>query len=358
VALRIPDDKEEHKLTQISSNDRSNVDQYMYVAIHDGIILADGDMVGTIDEIRVRLIGDAAYEAWEVIICPDDWGVNRSQEKSFADIFSKELLKSTHRWALKEVNLAWKKAIMPLLLILVIGTGSTFGYKYWTQKKAADAELLRMQSEEAAKGQKVTVTESIKPWLKMPLAANFVAACSDALRHVGINGGNWQLKTVECAEGMLTVNWTKPNEYAWISHLKAVQPGAKFASDGLSASVSVPVSIQSANNAIDAIEVLPIQDGISLRYYDLGSRYGMTIRVERSAASVAPALLPGQQAVAQEVAPPKTWASFSVQVDTKIDPVQAASLLSYPGLRLQKITYAFTSGFFQYQLTGVQYVHP
>lgn len=339
VALRIPDDK----------------DQYIFVAVHDGVILADGDMVGTRDEVRVRLTGDSSYEAWEVIICPGDWGVARSQDKDFADIFSEDSLKSPKRWTLKEVTIAWKKAVLPLILIAVIVTGSTFGFKYWTQKKAAEAELLRMQSEEVAKGQRATIAEPTKPWPTMPSAVSFAAACKAALQRVGMTAGNWQLKDIECSEGKLTVNWAKPNESAWISHLQAVRPEAQFSADGLSASVSVLVTTQASN---DFTEVLPSQNGISLRYYDLASRYGMAVRIEAPAAPAAPAALPGQQAGQSAPVAPLSWAVLNVQATTNIDPVQAAGVLSYPGLRLQKITYANKSGLLQYQLTGVQYVNP
>lgn len=350
VALRIPDDKESLKLLQ-----NRTADQYIFVAVHDGVILADGDMVGTRDEVRVRLTGDSSYEAWEVIICPGDWGVARSQDKDFADIVSEDSLKSPKRWALKEVTIAWKKAILPLILIAVVATGSTFGFKYWTQKKAAEAELLRIQSEEVAKGQRATIAEPTKPWPTMPFAVSFAAACSAAFQRVGMTAGNWQIKDIECSEGKLTVNWAKPNESAWISHLQAVRPDAQFSVDGLSASVSVPVTTQASN---DFTEVLPSQNGISLRYYDLASRYGMAVRVEASAAPATPAALPGQQAGQQAPVAPLSWAVLNVQVTTNIDPVQAAGVLSYPGLRLQKITYANKSGLLQYQLSGVQYVRP
>lgn len=338
VAIRIPDDK----------------GQYIFVAVHGGVILADGDMVGTRDEVRVRLTSDTSYGSWDAIICPGDWGVGNSQEKDFAEFFNDEALKGMNKWALKEVSFAWEKYLIPAVSVAILVTGAAFGVNYWSHKKAAAAEALRVQNELIAEGQKATIAAPIKPWPLLPLSMPFAVACSDAHQRVGETAGNWRLVAIDCADGSLTARWEKPDDSAWISHLKAIRPDAVIASDGLSASVTTAAMASPSNNFK---EVLPPQAGISLRYYDLAARFGMAVRVDPPVAPVAAPLLPGQQATPQVVAPP-AWLELNVQVITSMDPVQAVGVLSYPGLRLKKISYTNKAGRIQYQLTGVQYVNP
>lgn len=338
VAVRIPGDQ----------------GQFIYVAVHDGVILADGDASGTRDEVRVRLTGDASYESWDAIICPGDWGVASSKEKEFEEFFNEEALKSPGKWALKESSVDLRKYTIPAVLLLVLLGGSVYGFNYWTKKKAAAAEALRIQQQLIADGQKATIAEPVKPWPLLPLSIPFAVACSEAFNRVGLTAGNWRLVTIDCSDDNLTARWEKPDESAWISHLKALRPDAVVALDGLSASVSTPAK---ANPSNDFMEALPPQGEISLRYYDLAARYGMALRIDPPAAPPVAALLPGQQATPVAVVAP-SWLERPVQVTTSMDPIQVASILSYPGLRFKKISYANKAGRIQYQLIGVQYVNP
>lgn len=339
VALQLPDDR----------------DTYMFVSVRDGVILADGDMLGTRDEIRVRLVGDVAYGGWDIVVCPGDWGISNSDDREFSQFFTKDVLKAPKKWALKDTTIAWKKAVGPVVLVIAVAVGGSYGWGVWTKKKEAAAAALRQQQEEVARGQRVTPTAPPKPWPLIPGVVSFAQACSQALSKAGLSAGNWQLWTIDCESGTLTISWVKTNERAWISHLKAVRPDAIIFADGMTASVSVPAMAPTSN---DFSEALPEQRDISLRYYDLASRYGMAVRIDAAVAATPPVALPGQaSSLAIPVAPP-SWAELAVHITTSIDPVQVAAVLAHPGLRFKKINYVFTSGVMQYQLTGVQYVRP
>lgn len=338
VAMSLPDDQ----------------DTYMFVSVRDGVILADGDSVGTRDEIRVRLVGDVAYGGWDLVVCPGEWGVLDAEERNFNSFFTPAILKAVKQWQLKETTIAWRKAVVPVALLVVIAVSSIYGWNVWQKKKTATAEALRLQQEEVARGQKVAPNESPKPWPLMPGTQAFTQACSQAFRQVGLSAGNWALDGVVCEGGLLTVRWIKSGESAWVSHLKSVRPEAAIASDGMSATVSVPAVAAPSN---DFGTALPRVDGLSLRYYDLASRYGMAVRIDQPQAPPAPAVLPGQQTNSAPVAAP-SWAAMPLQVTASFDPVEVASVLDYPGLRFTKIAYAFKNGAIQYQFTGVQYVRP
>ncbi|MFC6281228.1 type 4b pilus protein PilO2 [Polaromonas aquatica] len=330
-----------------------NQDVYVYVAVRGGVILADGDAVGTADEIRVRMGGAISFGGWDRIICPAEWGNLDSEERTFDSFFSQESLNNLKSWRLEEIKLAWRKAVLPLLLLIAVAGATSYGWNLYQKKKIAAAEALRLQQEaENERGQRVASVVPTKPWLISPGATAFAQACSMAYSKAELAGGNWTLDGVICEGGLLTVTWKKTSEQAWISHLKTTHPNAVIANDGQSASVA----IQAVASQIHApVTSLPSANGLALRYYDLASRYGLALRIEQASAPAAPAVLPGQVANAAPVTP-STWSSFGVNITANFDPAEVAAVLDYPGLRFTKIAYIHKAGAIQYQLTGVQYV--
>ncbi len=337
VAIQLPDDR----------------NSYFYLAIRETMILADGDVVGTRDEIRVKLVGDVSYEGWDIVICPDEWGVGDSVEKSFEEFFNETALKNPKRWTLVEVSIAWRKYVMPAFLIFALAVGGAFGWSYWSKKKALEAEILRQREAEAALGRRVAPTAPPKPWPLIPNPKTFAVACAKALETAGVVAGNWVLDKIECESGRLSIRWNKTTESAWISHISATRPNVVLSQDGMAATLVQP-ALAPASERFD--EILPPADQASLRIYDLASRYGLSVRVT-PAVITAPAALPGQPSP-QSNAIPSAWSELNFLIATQIDPRELADVIAYPGLRIQKISYAIRSGLYQYQITGVQYARP
>ena len=325
-------------------------DVYIFVCVRDGVILADGDSVGTRDEMRVRLVGDVAYGGWDVVLCPSEWGVLDSEEATFDNFFNADTFKNAKHWQLAETSIEWQKTVVPVALIVVVGIAALYGWNMWQKKQAAAVELLRLQQEEVERGQKAALTELPKPWPLMPNTNAFTHACIEASKQVGVSAGNWKLDGATCEGGSLTVRWLKSGESAWISHLKAVRPNAVIADDGQSATVTIAAFAAPSN---DFSTQLPPVAELNLRYLDLASRYGMSVRIELPQAPPAPAILPGQEAPS---IPAPSWMAMPLHVEASFDPNEAAALLSYPGLRFTKLAFAYKAGAIQYQFTGMQYV--
>lgn len=335
VALQVPGDR----------------GSFVLVSAHGGPILADGDCSGTADEIRVKLVADAAYGTWGQIICPAEWGVSNSEELTFESFFTPEILKNAKQWRLTETTFNWKKTVFPVGVAVVVVAASLFAGNEWKKSKAAAAaELVRLQLE-LEQSQHPAEVEIPKPWLTAPDAKSFTQACSNAFGKTQLAAGNWTLDGVVCEGGLLTATWKRGNGNAWISHLKVTHPTAIVAIDGQSASVAAPAEA--------AVKVAPIAlpgiNGLVLRYLDLSSRYGVAVRIDPPLAPPAPVVLPGQSATAAPT-PAPTWAGLPIQVASSFDPSAVVAVLDYPGLRFTKIAYVVKAGAIQYQLTGVQYV--
>ena len=344
--------KEGHKSYLIALSLPADRDTYIFISVRDSVILADGDQSGTQDEIRVRLVSDVSYGGWDAVICPDEWGVLDGKERDLESFLSAKTLKSRSQWQLKEINIAWRKAMLPVIILSVLAVAGSYGWIEWQKKKVLAAQLLQQQQEEVERGQRVAPTEKLKPWPLVPGAVDFVQACTQAWQQANLTAGNWTLDSTNCANGKLTIKWKKANQSAWISHIKMTRPEAVITDDGMSATVTNAAQAEPAN---DLTTELPAAGAVTQRYQELASMYGLVIRIEQAKTDAEPTALPGQTTnVPTETT---SWTALPISIEANIDPSQIIEAIDQAGLRISRLDYITKAGQTQYKLTGVQYVH-
>ena len=332
--------------------------QLLYLAMRDGVILADGDSVAGEAQVRSRLTEDCAYRGWDLVLCPPDWGVSEGQPRSLESFFSSQALKHPKRWQLQELRVHFARLALFGAVAAAIAVAGAWGWRNYAERQQIAQALLSAQGHQSERAsderdRRVAVIP-LPPWPLMPRPTDFAQACIGAFVRTGSVAGNWKFDGAVCEAGQLTLRWTKASDAAWVSHLTAVRPQATIADDGSSAWVSTEAV---APVVPDAGEALQDARSLRLRYLELASRYGMTIRVDPVQSPAPPAQLPGQPPPAAPAPPP--WAETNVQVHVAFDPVQAARLLEAPGLRFRRMVFAVSKdGVSQYQFSGVHYVRP
>ncbi len=349
IADAMAEEKKTSCLIAIALPEDAN--SFVFVAIRDGVILADSDFIGTRDEIKVRLTSDMSYGGWDSVICPDEWAVINATERSLDSFFTPDTIKEIRRWKLTEASIAWRKAAVLLGIVVIIGVASVYGWKQWQHKKYLAAEALRIQQEEVEMGLKSATTEPAKPWPLLPTALDFATACDRAYQRINTTAGNWQLDRVACENQSLNLRWVKSTNGAWPSHLAAARPDITIAPDGLTATLSFPLQVEPAN---DFTLPLPSGANMQLSYLDAAARMGVALVIQPAKAPAPPPQLPGQQAPPQQ-ASLASWVEFTISVESAIGPVEVVRALDHPGFRLTSIEYVTKSGVPNYKLLGVQY---
>jgi hypothetical protein len=118
---------------------------WLYVAQREGVIMPDGDFLGTEDEVRSRMLSDYSVSQWNVIIAPAHWGMKDSKERRFEEFLPQKAGKTDYKrwWGLAPVKRDVIKTMTPIIIIAVALLAGLIGYQKWQANKAAE-ELARL----------------------------------------------------------------------------------------------------------------------------------------------------------------------------------------------------------------------
>lgn len=326
---------------------------WFYVAQRDGLILPDGDKVfASEDEARSRLLEDLSLGDWSLTIAPAIWGVSKSTERDFISMIprnNKGKVTSHKWWKLKNVDsnkeIARHKG--KILLALIVFAGLGFGvhtYKTFVQNK-------EMQEAEAAAkammAQQNQLSIVVHPWKNLPVASVMLDSCNKSLEGVRLFPGNWELTSVNCSNGNLTVAWKPKGSTGWISHLKEIHPNAMISLDGSIASIVKSLG----EMQVGSDEPIQVENERLVEMYSAAQRYGFKFSVTPVVASAPP--LPGQE---NAPVPQKDWNEINWKAEGIELPSIVLAGLSGNGFRMTGMSATFQNGKFIWAMEGNQYV--
>lgn len=323
--------------------------QWLYVAQRNGVILPDGDYVGSEDEVRSRVIASMSVGDWDLVFAPGHWGVSGSEERELEAFLplKGDSIDFKKWWRLSPVR---KSVIKPMVIgggvcavLLVAG----FAYQQHAEKQR-QAELFRLaQLAAQAQGQQLHIEPP--PWEQQPRALAVWEGCQGALVSLKtLWPGNWSPSSATCTNGSFTIAWTR-GEYGWIEHLREIYPNVHLSHNGESASMSLPY--ETGSLASDS-EPAPSERQRVLAMHSAGQQFGFTVALRK--AQVAPTL-PGQTANA----PQPTWQELTWEVkNSALPPSIVLKALDGPAFRVRALQLNYTAGLMSWSMEGVQYVQP
>lgn len=335
-------------LVAVAAPDDSGL--YFYVSRRNGHILADGDAVGTEDEIKSRMFEDFGFGGWDLLVCPSHWRINGSEPRTF-DSFLPKRNEKTHfpnAWKLKPVKVTLAKTAMRVMALTVVPMVLTYGYLTWqkseVQKRiAVQAAAVAAQEEEQRKQ-----NLQKEPWPELPTATAFASSCESALNRTGLIATNWSFAGFTCEGNQYSVRWERTNLDGLVSQLKTVMSGVHLDASGAFATQTELLSISSPVSA-DPKEIAPDLNLRIERLSDLYGVYGIGVSMKVAATT--------------QSSPPTTpstpqWVELGVVATSSLGIGSTAKLLSAPAFRLTKISGHMKNGLLKYQFTGIQYAKP
>jgi len=327
--------------------------RFLYVAQSDGVIMPDGDFIGTAESVCARMLDDMSIgKSWNMVIAPDMWGISESVERDFESFVPRKggKLNFRHRWwALRPVKAnvgSVTKSMMPFAVIGGALIAGIWAYQQWQEsqsaKEAARLAMLQAESE--------TPTELPHPWKDKPRAQIAAASCATAFEGIpNLWPGNWTPESVLCApgEGSIRVSWRR-GEHGWIKHLLEVEPHAAISPDGTMASRAFQFQAPGTED-----EALVDGRERSMHLYSMAQQYGIDIVLAE------PPPLPQMPGATPDGMVVQMWRELSWAIKgSALSPESVVAALDGAGFRLNSVTARFSDGLIKWDLEGSQYVLP
>jgi hypothetical protein len=328
--------------------------RWLYVAQREGIILHNGDMIGSEEEIRARMFEDMpADNDWHTIFAPAAWAIPGSVERTFAD-FLPRLDGAIDYKQLSKLTVAKPATISlrthwPYAALIAVCIACMFGYSKWKQHKAHQVEMAIMEQQEQARRQaEALLLNAPHPWKASVPALRFAQACEAALTKAGnLWPGNFTFVGTTCSGKTLTVAWTKP-EHGSIAYFQEIQPKAVLSDNGASATLQIPLVVSGGRD-----ESVPDQKRRVLDMYKAAQLHDYKIDVKLP---TEPQMAPIPIAAPANV---HEWRELTwTATGAFLTPFDVLASLDGAGFRVDAIATSFKDGKIQWNMKGSQYVRP
>jgi hypothetical protein len=314
--------------------------KWAYFAVRDANFLPNGDFAGTKEEVLERLHGDYGLGGWNVVIGDaslEEFGFHNFNAKRIEDLLPHTRsgqLRVFSWWALRPTKrkITWQPVAMLGFFALVVL--SFVGAAYWQKYQQKKQEEEQQRAIEAAR-QKMLGNSAPSllphPWADKPAPQLAVQTCVDQFSHVAVGG--WQLDEFVCTADQASYSWSRQN--STIDLLLGQIPEAVVDLTGDKATYSTRLILGKGRDEalLGQKELLePVLSQLQL------------LRLSPTVTFVPPppppppkSSLPG---AGKNELPQPDWKTFSFSLNAGgLPPVEVATILSQPGIRVDKLVY-------------------
>lgn len=313
---------------------------WAYFAVRDANFLPNGDFAGTKEDVLDRLHGDYGLGGWNMVVGDaelEEYGFHNFNARRIEELVPHKKngqVKVQRGWALHPVDGEMApKAIAAGVALTILLAGGGAAYWHHLQKKKEEEE--RERAIEAARRKMLANSAPSalpRPWPDKPRPLAAARACLDKFTH--ITPGGWHLDAYECTGNQARYTWSR--QQSAISLLLAQVPGASVDVSGDKASYS------------ESLQLAPSMDDTLPAYKDVVEPLVSSLQLLRLAPKVAKVALPPPPppprkaipGITKKAPPRPDWQTFSFTLSTGgMSPVEVATILDQPGVRLEKIVY-------------------
>lgn len=311
--------------------------RFLLVAIRDGAILPDGDIVGNEDEIEEQfnqLLSLSASE-WGIRVAPSTWGVESSIERDFQFYIPKKKNGSIEYhswWELRSPVSDRKRATKKLLIIAAIAVtiaGGVAGVKKFQEYREQQRALAQ---QEAAQNQRANPSDFHvdipTPWKDTPHPALVLAACESHYAPKYLFAGGWILRDFSCASRSVTYIWSRGSTS--FPSLRATIPTAIANELEDSASVTIPFGFVSAPPPADIGNIGDVKSAFIRKMQSIDIKFNLV--------AVPFALTPPPGAPADFILPQPDYKSYQWEIPgTPLSPRTMTGLIDGKSMRVSSV---------------------
>jgi hypothetical protein len=338
--------------------------RWLYFAQNEGATLPDGDRIGTEDDIKNLVLANLALDvAYDTIIAPVHWGIDRSQERAFDSFFprSPNKRKNIYKtwWALQPITPRYfsRRYLLPCVVV-ALTLAAVFATRHWlaanrlAQQQQQQQRVIEQEALAAARipPPPVLIIEPVHPWKSLPRALVFATACNDAIRTLpSLFPAGWSFREATCIGNALVVVWMRPAN-GRVDFLREMEPRAVFSDNFASASVSIALQFK------EETEEALLPNGIrSIALADMAQKFDLRINLGVPAQPQIPSPTPNNAAQTM----PAPWTVQTWSIATLDQPLLTTlSAIDANGFRVTSMQMLLTGGVMIWNLEGMQYAQP
>jgi len=302
--------------------------QWAYFAVRDANFLPNGDFAGSREEVLERLHSDYALGGWNVVIGDAElahygfYNFNAREILSFFPQRKDHSIRIHRWWGLRQIDgkPVWASLAAAASLALVVG-GGVWGWRHYQQQQAQAA--LEAAQAAARAAQLRAQSAAARPWLQQTAPLALAAACQRQFIHPTAAG--WQLESYACSGGQAQYVWQRHG--STVAMLHELVPTAVVSLGGDQASYASALKLPAGHD--DALlEQRQLLEPLLTRFQAMGLALKLAPAAARPLAGGDPQWLP-----------PWKFLSFTVR-SQGVEPLEIATILNRPGVRLDKIVYS------------------
>jgi hypothetical protein len=308
--------------------------QWAYFAMRDANFLPNGDMAGSKEEVLERLHSDYSLGGWNIVIgdaALEQFGFHNFMARRLEDMLPRSRggrLALDHIFALRTVGPRLKpwQIFMSVSGVLLVAGGGWYGWGYYQQLQEQERQRL---AEEQARWQ--AAQRALHPWKIKALPQDVAQTC---LRKFGLlSPGGWALSDFACNATQVSYNWNRNGSIP--SFLLEKVPAASLDLAGENASWSEPVNMPATRRDEALLPLNQLLPPLLSRLQLLQLAPKITLL------PVAPVpLAPGADPASAVVPLRPEWQGYAFTLNGGgVPPLEIATLLSKPGVRLDRLSY-------------------
>ncbi|MBP9218793.1 MAG: type 4b pilus protein PilO2 [Sterolibacterium sp.] len=324
--------------------------QWVYVAQREGVLLHDGDLLGSEEIVQARMMNDLSLIEWQTVFAPEQWGIPGSQERRFEDLLPRRGEKYSFKswWEVRPIRNPWIDIFLDntrLYITLIVIALVLTGYHFWSQYRI-NKQLEAFARQEAEESAARMAAAAEQPWKKIPRVSAFIEACETARNSVTtLWPGDWRTTEIRCTEPQLSITWRRSDNGTLDQLLNFIPTARLTAGDGNTASLQLPLNMGKS----EASEAPAREQIRTIEMYTVAQRYALNFKIKPSTGDS----VPGQPANSY------SWKLLDWMIeDTRLMPATIASLLDSEGFRITQLDLALREGSLIWTYKGVQYVRP
>lgn len=317
-------------------------EEYYYIGIQNHHILANSDIVGTLDETKGVFEEMLSHGGWNYAVVPE--GINYPgtpvKHLTLAEMLTKHRAPKIKPLEFKFENIPTRKILWGLGITVALSL-VYFAYASWQEALTKQEEAKRLQELEREKQLKAQIL--MTPWINAIPVDTLLTVCASQWHTTELSISGWEMKEWSCDGQKTTISYIKKPMASTVEFIQAA-PNATLSNDGQQAAVTIPMPVTTKGSQ-------PAARGLTAKAALMDYADSHILKVAFSSSrSTQP--LPGNAPLTQQ-----PWTLEQISLQSSYPGFDLLDLAKIPGFIMKQIAVTKESTEWKWRIEGELYAN-